>query len=201
MKFIFVILSVLFAQNKNIVKNTTGDKDYKKWVIEKNSTLNIQGETNINSFQCDVTEYLNPDTLVYINNDATNKLHFINSYLTIDLNQFDCHNRLITGNLRTALKADEYPKLKIIFQNIDQFSNSCKGRAIKGVVDIELANVIKSAEINYQVTVLPGNQIEVKGSHVFSFSDFKLKAPRSVAGLICAKENVRVNFQLFFREI
>jgi hypothetical protein len=201
MQLIFFIVSILFILNKGFFKNSIADNSLKKWVIEKNSSLNIQGETNISNFQCDVTEYLKPDTLAYVKNETTKELSFTNSCLTIDVRQFDCHNRFITNNFRSALKADEDPKLKIIFLTISQLPNSCNNQVVKGMVDIELAHVIKRTEINYKVTVLPGNHFQLNGSHIFSFSDFNLKAPRSIAGLICTKDQVRVNFQLFFQAI
>lgn len=170
-------------------------------MVEKNSSLNIQGQTNINSFQCDVTEYLKPDTPVYIKNDATKKLSFTNSCPSIDVKRFDCHNRYITEDFRSALKADENPDLKIVFLTTDQFSNVSTGVVVKGIVDIELAHVIKRAEIEYAVKTLQGNRIQMNGSHIFSFSDFKLKAPRKLAGLIRTRDEIKVNFQLFFKTI
>lgn len=181
----------------NGVRNTS----LARWVVEKNSSLSIQGETNINSFQCDVTEYLKPDTLVYTKNDATKKLSFTNSCLAIDIRRFDCHNKYITEDFRSALKADDNPNLKIVFITIDQFSPACNNQAVKGIVDIQLADVTKRSEICYTVKILSPNRIQMNGSRVFSFSDFDLKAPKKLAGLIRTKDKITVNFQLFFKSI
>jgi len=191
----------LFLMNAAFIKKSVPNYSLARWVVERNSSLNIQGETNINSFQCDVTEYLKPDTLLYIKNEAAKKLSFTNSCLNIDIKRFDCHSKYITEDFRSALKADENPSLKIVFLTIDQFSNTSKNEIVKGVVDIELAHVVKRAEIEYSVKTLPGNRIQMNGSHVFSFSDFKLKAPRKLAGLIRTKDQIKVNFQLFFKAI
>ncbi len=201
MRSIFFIISALFILNAGFIKNGVRNNSLARWVVERNSSLNIQGETNINSFQCDVTEYLKPDTLVYTKNDATKKLSFTNSCLIIDVKRFDCHNKFITEDFRTALKADENPNLKIVFLTIDQFSNSCNNQTVKGIVDIELARTTKRVEINYTVKSLTGNRIQVNGSHVFSFSDFNLKAPKKLAGFIRTKDQITVNFQLFFKAI
>lgn len=195
------IICALFILNVAFIEKNIQNFSMARWVVEKNSSLNIQGETNINSFQCDVTEYLRADTLVYSKNDAIKKFSFTNSYLIIDVRRFDCHNKFITEDLRTALKADEDPNLKIVFLTIDQFSNDCNNQVVKGIVDIELAHVVRRAEIDYTVKTLPGNRIEMNGSHIFSFSDFNLKAPRKVAGLIRTKDKIKVNFQLFFKSI
>ncbi|MFI5188461.1 MAG: hypothetical protein ACHQF0_17140, partial [Chitinophagales bacterium] len=172
-----------------------------RWVVEKSSSLNIQGETNINSFQCDVTEYLRSDTLVYLKNDATKKFSFTNSALVVDVRSFDCHNRFITDDFRSALKADENPTLKILFLTVDQFSNNCNNQIVKGIVDVQLAHITRRAEIDYTVKTLPGNRIQMNGSHIFLFSDFNLKAPRKLAGLIRTKDQIKVNFQLYFKAI
>ena len=97
------LICVLFILNAAFIKKSSQRLSMAKWVVERNSSLNIQGETNINSFQCDVTEYLNPDTLVYVKNDATKKLSFTNSCLVVDVRRFDCHNRFITDDFRSAL--------------------------------------------------------------------------------------------------
>jgi len=201
MRTVFFILSFAFVVSAAFIKKSVPTYSMAKWVVERNSSLNIQGETNINSFQCDVTEYLKPDTLVYTKNDATKKLSFTNSCLSIDIKRFDCHNKYITEDFRSALKADKSPKLRIVFVTIEQFSNSSDNQLVKGTVDIQLADVTKRAEIAYRVKTMPGNQIQMNGSHVFSFSDFNLKAPRKLAGLIKTKDEIKVNFQLLFKAI
>ncbi len=201
MRITLYIIFFLFTLNTSFIKKAFRNNSLARWVVEKSSSLNIQGETNINSFECDVTEYLRPDTLVYLKNDGAKKLCFTNSGLTIDVRRFDCHNKFITEDFRNALKADESPNLKILFITIDQFSNNSNSQVVKGIVDIELAQVVKRSEINYTVKTLPGNRIQMNGSHIFSFSDFKLKAPKKLAGLIRTKDQIKVNFQLFFKAI
>ena len=200
MRTFFFIISFAFVVNAAFIKKSA-PYSLARWVVEKNSSLNIQGETNINSFQCDVTEYLKPDTLVYTNNDATKKLSFTNSCLSIDIKRFDCHNKYITEDFRSALKVDENPSLKIVFLTIDQFSNASNNEVVKGIVDIQLAHVTKRAEIEYTVKNLPGNRIQMNGSHIFNFSDFNLNAPKKLAGLIKTRDEIKVNFQLFFKSI
>ena len=195
------ILCGLFILNAAFIEKKAQKVSMARWVVEKNSSLNIQGETNINSFQCDVTEYLRTDTLVYATNDLTRKLSFTNSALVVDVRRFDCHNRFITDDFRSSLKADENPTLKILFLTIDQFNPSSSNQVVKGIVDVQLAHVVRRTEIDYTIRTLPGNRIQMNGSHIFSFTDFNLKAPRKLAGLIRTKDAIKVNFQLFLKTI
>ena len=195
---ILFILLIIKATSPAIINERN---DYKKWIVEKSSSLTIHGETNINTFKCDATEYLNTDTLFYLTNDATKKLSFSNSFLLIDIKRFDCHSKLITGDFRKALKADKMPKLKITFLSLDQFNSVCNNQSVKGIVDIELAGISRRFEISYLIKTLPNNRIELKGNQTFTFSDFKLTAPQKMAGLVRTKERIKVNFQLFFKVI
>lgn len=68
-------------------------------------------------------------------------------------------------------------------------------------MDIELAGISKRFEISYLIKTLSNNRIELKGNQTFTFSDFKLTAPKKIAGLIRTKEKIKVNFQLFFKVI
>jgi hypothetical protein len=198
---IFSILSLLFIIEFSLTGYAIHEKMAGRWVVEKNSSLNIQGQTNVNNFQCDVTEYLNTDTLFYASNDGASKLNFTNSSLWIDIKEFDCHSRLITNDFRVALKSDKNPSLQITFLSLDQFTNPCTSQSIKGIVDVTLANVTRRTELYYTIKTLPGNRIELKGSHLFTFSDFNLKAPKKMGGLIRTKDNITVNFHLYFKAI
>ena len=198
-KFSILILLLLFKSglsgqqyNRNVLE---------KWVVERSSSLNIQGETNINNFQCDVTEYLRDDTLSYISNDQTKKLWFTNSCLTIDIKRFDCHSKMITKDFKTTLKEKENPVFKIRFLSLDQFAEAGENQAVNGIVDIGLAGVIKRTEICYTIKTLPGNRILLTGTHIFSFSDFNLHAPKKLAGMVRTKDKIKVNFRLFFKAL
>jgi hypothetical protein len=194
---ITILLFLLTSFNKKEFETTS----LARWVIERNSSINIQGETNINTFKCDVTEYLRPDTLFYSTNDVSKKMNFTNSCLAVEVKRFDCHNKFMTEDFRSALKADENPTLKIIFISVDQFPVICDNQQVTGIVDIQLARVTKRIEIVYSVKTLSANHVQLSGSHVFTFSDFNLKAPKKLAGLIRTKNEIKVNFQLFFKTV
>jgi hypothetical protein len=197
----FSIITILLVLKAGFFGNHFTDPSVQKWVVEKNSTLNIQGATNVNNFQCDVTEYLRADTLFYTNNDGSGKLTFTNSSLIIDIKRFDCHSKLITSDFKNILQADKNPTFKITFQSLDQFTNPCDNQVINGIVDVGLTGIVKRTEISYTINTLPGNRITLTGSHIFYFSDFNLKAPRKFGGLIRTKDQIKVNFHLFFKAI
>jgi hypothetical protein len=170
-----------------------------RWVIQKSSNLRIEGKSNINSFRCDITEHLTPDTLYFYRDDQSCKPIPIKGGLSIHIKRFDCHQKYITNDLRKTLKADEQPILKIELLNIGYYNGDAGD--IKGWVNISLAGVVKTAEINYTVKNGQPGQLELLGTRKISFSDFGLKPPQKLAGLIKVEEELNVRFQLMLRAV
>lgn len=191
MRFLLLIILICFSsfQSSNVEGN---------WVIEKNSTLAIDGSSNINKFTCDIHEYVNPDTLRSVNDQARKKYFFNNSHLTVDIKKFDCHHKYITSDFRRMLKADDYPSLVIRFISLEDFQ---QGGVVKGLVDIELAGRKKRLEINYNCSQIGSNQLRLQGVRQMKFTDFDLEAPKKIGGLIRINEEIVINFNLFFRKL
>jgi hypothetical protein len=191
MRFLLLIILICFSafHSGNIAGN---------WVIERNSTLAIDGSSNINKFTCDIREYVKTDTLRSTTDQARKKYFFSNSVLSVDIKRFDCHHKYITSDFRKMLKSDKYPNLVIRFISLDEFHLD---GIVKGLVEIELAGKKKRMEINYNYTQIGANQLRLKGVKLLKFSDFELEAPRKIAGMIRINEEIKVHFDLYFRKL
>ena len=191
MRFLLFILLLCISSFQS--RNVAGS-----WVIERNSTLAIDGSSNINKFTCDIREYIKTDTLRSVNDQARRKFIFQNSHLSVDIKRFDCHHKYITSDFRKMLKSDHYPSLVIRFISLEEFHQD---GIVKGLVDIELAGKRKRMEINYSCSHIGANQLRLQGVKLMKFSDFELEAPKKIGGLIRINEEIIVNFNLFFRKI
>lgn len=183
------IASLLFAPHNIIIE---------KWVIERNSNLSIEGKSNVNSFRCDVTEYLQPDTVWFYKEDQQQQFN-IKGGLTITVNGIDCHQRYMTNDLRKALKADKYPSLKIDLLSISDFTNANKN--ITGIVDISLSGIRRKMYVNYIVQTGTDGTLHLFGSRQVLFSDFGLTPPEKLAGLIKVEEQLSIRFHLILRAL
>jgi hypothetical protein len=191
MRFLLLIILICFSSFQS--RNAAGN-----WVIERNSTLAIDGSSNINKFTCDIREYVKTDTLRSVNDEARKKYFFNNSHLTVDIKRFDCHHKYITSDFRKMLKSDQYPNLVIRFISLEEFH---RDGVVKGLVDIELAGKKKRMEINYNCSHIGSNQLHLEGVKMMNFSDFELEAPRKIGGLIRINEEIKVHFNLYFRKL
>jgi hypothetical protein len=189
--FLIVTLTLIsFRPNEKVAVNT--------WIVEKNSTLAIDGSSNINKFTCDIKEYLKIDTLRSVNDAQKKKFVFVNSSLSIDVKRFDCHHKFITADFRKMMKSEAYPNLRIYFVSLDEFHEA---GIVKGLVDIELAGRRKRMEVVYKCAHIGGSQLRLQGDKQMNFSDFQLEPPKKIGGLIRINEEINVHFDLFFRKL
>lgn len=168
------------------------------WIIERKSSISIEGSSNINSFVCDVREYLQPDTLTCKKDEKYCKLLFDRSILQLDIKKFDCHQKFITSDFRKMMQDDKYPSLIIEFLSLDDIQSN---GIVKGQVMIQLVGKKRIMDIQYKKTLGANNQIVLEGSKILRFSDFQLKAPTKLGGMIRINEDIKVNFNLFFEKI
>lgn len=203
MKAIIPILVISFLTGPvlNGQKEKGNTTNVIRWVIQPQSNLQINGKSNVNTFQCGITEFLHTDTLVYTHNDPGQQAAKLKGTVVIDINRFDCGHKYITSDLRKTLKADENPNLLIRFVSMDKFIQGQGTQPIKGIVEIELAGVKKQYEVSYVLQNHNTSQVQLMGSRTILFSDFNLKPPSRLAGLIKVAEEITVQFQLMLKTL
>lgn len=170
-----------------------------KWVIEKKSTLHIDGKTNVSNFRCDINEYPQQDTMLLYKEELQPVV--IKGGLAINVNCFDCHQKYITSDLRKTLKADDIPFFQIRLLNMGYYNMRPGRQVVKGWVDITLAGVTRRMEINYTLQTMGENNLLLNGEQKMLFSDFKLSPPRRLVGLIKVDNEINVQFQLVMRMV
>src|ERR1043165_1427647 len=113
-RFIFLplLLCMVVAFVPKEIKN---QKNVIKWAIQKNSTLRINGKTNVSAFGCEIKGYYQMDTICYTEAANVNQILPLRGSLNIDVVNFDCHNNMLTKDLRKTLNAEEHPQLVIRF--------------------------------------------------------------------------------------
>lgn len=188
--FLFIATQISFGQSST---NLT------KWVVEKNSTLRVQGKSNVNSFSCNINEYTEKDTITFAN--IPSKTIKLSGDLHMDIESFNCHSSIITSDLRKTLKSKKYPKMIIRFLSLETIPALQKTEVIKGWIEVKLAGVVKRFELDYSFLTGGSGDIQLNGGREFCFSDFNLTPPKKLGGLIKIKDEFKVDFKLILRSI
>jgi len=89
----------------------------KKWVVSENSNLRVNGSTNINTFICEIPSYDQTDTITV---SKSNKDVLLSGTINLNVKSFDCHNMIMTHDLRKTLKQDQFPVLHISFLSLNK---------------------------------------------------------------------------------
>jgi hypothetical protein len=196
MRFLLLLLLVIISGFKSPVINPT----LTKWVIMNGCSLKVDGSTNINNFSCEIINYGKPDT-IYINR-GNNQPVQLNGSVKLDVKNFDCHNSIMTADLRKTLKAKELPYLTIRFISLSKYPDAASKQEItKGIAVIELAGVSKQFQVDYKVVAAENTYINLVGSRKINFSDFGLTPPRKLGGMIKTNNELSVVFDLRMKVI
>lgn len=117
--------------------------------------------------------------------------------MNLDVRGFDCHNSMMTKDLRKTLKAKEFPRMVIRFISLSQYpENRSKPYPISGIVNIELAGVSKKFDVAYMVLPSGKNMMVLKGVRELKFSDFNIVPPRKIGGMIKTNDKLVAEFNL-----
>jgi hypothetical protein len=165
-----------------------------RWMINGRSSLTVNGSTNVNKFSCEIRGYDKTDIMVV---SKTNNDIILSGSIRLNILSFDCHNAMMTRDLRKTLRENEFPRMHISFLSLNEFPDlTITPKHITGVVDIEIAGTKKRFKINYQVSVDGQNVVHLVGYRDVNFSDFKLVPPKRLGGMVRAKDKLSVVFHL-----
>lgn len=197
-----VLLSVLLLlTTTSATVEHLKSKTNKSWIISRNSSLTIRGKTSINTFQCDVKQYMKADTLV-LSEKITGGIDFSPNEMVVNVNAFDCAHNAITNDFKKTMKASDYPQLSIRFLNLDKSPGMvCTDERISGDINISLGGITKNIRMEYLMTRNANGALFINGQQTFCLSDFCLVAPEKLMGLIKVGDNVEVSFLLNVKEI
>ncbi len=171
------------------------------WVIIKGGFLRIEGSTNINKFKCEIKGYSKAETIIVYRNPDKSSLP-IKGELILDIQDFDCHNPVMTRDLRKILKAKAFPLLIVKFINLSRYPDlNGLPDLIKGAVTIELAGITKRFKVDYKFLSAGKDLVDLIGTRQLSFSDFNISPPKKAGGMIQTRDELSVIFNLQIKVI
>ncbi|HMQ05715.1 MAG TPA: hypothetical protein PKC30_00370 [Saprospiraceae bacterium] len=195
------IFTIVFAVSTAAYTYTDPSKS-EEWKIKTNSTLNVVGKTNINSFTCSIDSYNREDTLKYESIFQYDRGIKVRGNLVIEVDEFDCKHRVMTRDLQKTLRSDEYPHMQIKFISFTKGLNEASHEdKVKGLVEIGLAGKVKNYEVNYQIVNMGNDQLVLIGYRPVLFTDFGLKPPSKLGGIIKVENELEVEFRMFLTRV
>lgn len=193
MKKLLFILAISFISSLSTTAQTLVSAE-----IQKNSSLTINGSTNIIPFKI----YQNGDRLSrskmsVVTTQNQNKIFVSQNQLSVIVKNFDSNNTMALKDFLKMLKSDLYPTLQVQLNYLDIQPISEKGKMYNGqaLVNITITGITKSYSIPITF-VSNSNTYTVDGSRKLSIRDFGLAPVSKMMGAIKVSEWIDIDFHI-----
>jgi len=167
-----------------------------RFIVLPSSKLTIDGKTNVNAFQCAITQYVGKDTLVLEEGGKSKRPVFRKGFVGLQASSFDCGMNVMTNDFGKTIKAKDYPVVSIEFISFERTPHYDKSETFRGKMKISLAGVTKPFDLNCTIEAKDTGHIHLKGGREFTFADFNLEAPSRMMGMVKVHDKLTVNFHL-----
>ncbi|HEX6224316.1 MAG TPA: YceI family protein [Chryseolinea sp.] len=164
--------------------------------VHPSSTLAIHGKTNVNTYECSISEYNGTDTLSLKAKRGKGAV-FTKGQVQLKASEFDCGMKLMTKDFGETIKADQYPFITIDFISFERMPHyELSEEKFMGKLTISIADVKTPMDVRCGIVKGEDGFIHLRGSHKMKFSDFNLTAPSRMLGAVKVEERINVNFHL-----
>lgn len=179
--------------------STSPYAERRRFQIQEGSKLMLKGTSNVNSFSCDCQDQFDGKVVEIDRKGGYAK--FRNAELWLRSRKFDCKNRKIDQDMQKALKAEQFPYIKIslvdTWQNAKCLDGSCKDWFdVQANVNITITNVTKTMSVPAKARVTGPNQFLLKGESALQMSSFGIAPPEAMFGMIKVNDWISFHFDL-----
>lgn len=163
------------------------DKTKTVQINTNESFVQIQGTTNVNSFNCTYNASLPKDSFKVSLTDNGRDIEFQHEALLLKVVNFKCPSSQMTNDLHQLLDFKEYPYIRFQLQKVTDNQTAH--------ITIEMAGESKSYTLPIENTVIR-NQLNYHGKLELCITDFGLVAPEKFFGMVKVNENIEVEFKI-----
>lgn len=173
--------------------------------IDDRSSLNIAGETNVNSFDCAWTDRFSKATVLMTCVEGGNVMLFDKAALLLRTSGLDCDNELMNEDLRKTMKADQYPFIVVSLESVKIINGSLKNIGESAMLKAEalftITNVRRKVILDVKARRESENQFRFTSTVSIQMTDYGIEPPSVLLGLIKVRDNISLNFDLITRTL
>lgn len=166
--------------------------------IQKNSSLTINGSTNIVAFKIYQNgDKLSRSKLSVVTTQNQNKTYVSQNQLSVVVKNFASNNGMALKDFLKLLKSDTYPILQVQLNYLDLQPLSDKGKVYNGEALVNITITGKTKRYSIPITFLSnGDVYTVDGSKKLSIRDFGLTPETKMMGMIKVSEWIDIDFHI-----
>jgi hypothetical protein len=181
-----------------------GQETYHEKYIIEDSEIHIAGTSNVTDYNCNLDDFSNNKN-IQVETIRQGKLIELNN-ATIQLKAlgFDCKNKPITKDFLEAIKSDEHPHVTIEFLelHLNQYVEESEiQKNVKALISIRMAGTTQKVIVYLERVAFDMNGVRFKGNKTLTMSSFRIEPPTALMGLVKAEDEVRIDFNVYFKLI
>lgn len=170
------------------------------YYVDEGSKLFIEGTSNINSFECACKSNFPKSVVRFQNTEDAKGIRFIGTTFKIKSQSLDCDNSRMNSDLQEALKAEEFPEIKIDFKDANfpagGLNNADAWVAIKVNATMTITNVTRDVVLSVRAKKIASNKFRFTCVEEIKLTDYNIEPPTAMLGLIKVRNNIKINFDL-----
>ena len=173
--------------------NTVQAQTYKS--VPKVSVIKINGTSSVHDWES-TTDQINADLVL-----ATGGKQIQSLVVKVPVKSIKSGKGLMDSKTYDAFESDKNPL--ITFQMTDATSFKLTGKDVEAIVNgnITMAGNTKKISIKSTGKVLADGSFQFKGSVPLKLSEFKMKSPTALMGMLKTGDAVTINFDVTFKSL
>lgn len=202
-KKLFLATAMFFAGPGLSLLHAQADPDSctrVQYSFSSESTLKVNGKTNVNTFTCLNEKTLPSYVAVVCGYSTPENMEFLEAALRIPVDEMDCGGKGINADFREMMKADKHPY--ILLELWELYLNKARTNDAKyytAITSITLVNTRRPVTIPVLLTKNGSDLYLVKGVVTLRLSDFGITPPKPLMGLIKINDEIVIEFALEMR--
>jgi polyisoprenoid-binding protein YceI len=173
-----------------------------KVLVQPQSMLQIQGKTNVNSFQCYCAP---PASVVGFNAESsseTQKINFKKAAFTVLTKSLDCRHKIMNRDMYQTLKAEHYPTITLSISQVLIPIHSINARwKLTGPIATEayltLAGMKRKIDLLVTISQPISNIYRFTAKKSLLLTDFGLTPPTALMGMVKVKNEIILDIDLY----
>jgi YceI-like domain. len=193
MLLIFLLQSVL----STLGASNNPDIHTYAYEILSGSQISISGKSNVNTFRCYTVNIPQKGSFLAFEPEGVNAVNFYHADVDLKVKSLSCGSKLIEKDLDRSLIADRYPFIILSFKDamlIARYPN--RTAKYQTTLNMTIANTTRNVEVDILLQQVDRNTFRIIGSQIISMTDFNIKPPTAMFGMIVVDREITINFNI-----
>ena len=165
-------------------------------VLRDDSRLWLEGDSNVRRWSCLAGELI-PEFTLHRDLPTDPPIRVEEATVRVPVGRIECGSGRMNRDLRAALRAVEHPEITFDVTDARFGSAGVRGRVdVTATGRLTVAGVSRALELQVAGTDTGDGALRLRGGVAIQMTDFAIAPPTALLGLVRAKDEVTIRFDL-----